>query len=642
MMACRRKTMAFLLIGLLASAGTATADDVAAQVRAAKDAFRPLDQSDVAAARAELDAAVDALEARFSKAGESAEGWKAYLKWDALREELPKPGGPGLPQLKETFVQLSAGHEGLALVPFRGLRDAIRLYLGVAIEVDDPKIQGRFAGVMDSLANSLDSFAAAPNGEEAANISTYLAWLRSARQTPDLIEAVRSATLDRNFYGNVSVGLLNAAMGRDVDDTAPVRDNILGTSIHGTGRTTGKVTVELVPTEDRATIMTVMKGTNVADTVGYNGPVVIHSDGTSDLTTQKQIFIDGEHLWTSPARADAVVHSHIRSIRARNGMRLIENIAWKRARRQKCKADAIAAQHAEQRVSERFDEEVDELIGTSNDDLQKKVRGPLLERGVYPAELQYSTDVDFLNVSMLQAGALDLGATTSPPEVVADADLRVRVHESMINNFTSGALAGMLIREERMQEAATNMLGELPKELESEEGALPWGISFQAYRPVWVAFSNSQFTISIRGRSFYEGDTRHPGMDVTVTYKIVGEGDSLKAVRQGEVQIFPPGFDPEGDKKLSAEQAAIRRILQRRLGKKFEEEIIPEDLVLPNEWSKAGKLRLVQWEARDGWLALSWKRTGEPAPAEAEAADVAEADADLRPLARIEKVAFHK
>ena len=641
MMACKR-TMTFLLVGLLVCAGTATAGDLAAQARAAKDAFRPLDQSDLAAARAELDAAADSLEARFAKAGETAEGWKAYLKWDALRKELAKPEGPGLPRLKEAYVQLSAGHEGLGLVPFRGLRDAIRLYLGVVTEVEAPKIQGRFAGVIDSLANSLDSFKAAPNGKDAADISAYLAWLQGARQAPDLVEAIRSAMLNRNFYGSVSAKLLNAAMGRDVDDTAPVRDNILGTSIHGTGRTTGKVTVELVPTEDQATIVTVMKGTNVADTIGYNGPVVIHSDGTTDLTTRKQILIDGEHVWTLPSQADAVVHSHIRSICARNGMRLIENIAWKRARRQKCQADAIAARHAEQRVSERYDEEVDELIGTSNDDLQKKVRSPLLERGVYPTELQYSTDVNFLNVSMLQAGALDLGATTTPPEVVADADLRVRVHESMINNFTSGALAGMLIHEERMQEAATNTLGELPKGLESEEGAQPWGIFFQASRPVWVAFGDGQFTISIRGRNFYEGDTRHPGMDVTVTYKIVGEGDSLKAMRQGEVQIFPPGFDPEGDKKLSAEQAAIRRILQRRLGKKFEEEIIPEDLVLPNEWSKAGKLRLVQWEAQDGWLVLSWKRTGEPAPADAEAAEVAETDAESQPTGRIEKVAFHK
>lgn len=635
MLACRRK-MAVLLIGLVLLAGNAMASDLATQARAAKDAFRALDQSDMAAARADLDAAVSALEARFSKAGDSAQGWKDYLKWDALLEELAKPDGPDLPLLEQVYARMLSGHEGLGLVPFQGLRDAILHYVGIAREVEAPKIQGRFENVVSSLATKLDSFTKTPNGKDAATISAYLGWLRNARQVPDLIEAIRSPTLNRNFYGSASAGLLNAGMGREVDETEPVRDFILGTSIRGTGRTTGNVTVELVPSEDRATIVTVMNGTNVADTIGRNGPVVVYADGTTDLTTRKQVFIDGERMWTAPAKASAVTHSHIRSIRAK--MRIIENFAWKRARRQKCQADAIAARHAEDRAEERYDEEVDKEVGESNENLQGKVRGPLLERGVYPAELQYSTDADFLNMSALQAGALDLGATTAPPEVVADADLRVRVHESMINNFTSGALAGMLIWEERMQEAATNLLGELPEGLESEEGALPWGIFFQPSRPVWVTFSDNQFTISIQGRSFYEGDTRHPGMNVTVTYKIVGEGDSLKAVRQGEVEIFPPGFDPEGDDKLDAEETAIRRILQRRLGKRFEEEIIPEDLVLPNEWAKAGKLKLVQWEAQDGWLALSWKRTGEPAPE----ADVAVEDGKLQPIARIEKIAINK
>jgi len=638
MMACRRE-IAVLTIVFSILAGNAIADDLATQARAAKEAFRALDQADVSAARAELKTAIDALEARFSKAGESAQGWKDYLSWDALQEELAKPDGPNLGQLEKTYARMMSGHEGLGLVPFRGLRDAILHYVGVVREVENPKTKDRFAKRLEALAANLDSFAKTPNGKDAATISAYLGWLRNARQVPELIEAIRSPTLNRNFYASASEGLLNAGMGRDVDETEPVRDYILGTSIRGTGHTTGEVTVELVPSEDRATIMTVLKGTNVADTVGHNGPVVVYADGMTDLALHKQVFIDGEHMWAAPAKACAKAHSHIRAICAKNGMKIIERFAWKRARKQKCKADAIASRHAEDRLEERYDEEADEQIEESNDNLQDKVREPLLERGVYPAELQYSTDDDFLKVSLLQAGDLDLGATTTPPKVDADADLRVQVHESMVNNFTSGALAGMLVWEERMQEAVTNLLGELPEGMESEEGALPWGIFFQQSRPIWVAFEDGKFTISIQGRSFYEGDTRHPGMNVTVTYKIVGEGDSLKAVRQGEVEIFPPGFDPKGDDKLDAEETAIRRILQRRLGKKFEEEIVPEDLVLPNDWAKAGKLRLVQWESRDGWLVMSWKRTGEPAP---EDEDVATDDGDLQPITKIEKIALNQ
>ena len=613
MMALGRQTTASLLFVLLALAGSVGAEDLGAMAQAAKEAYHPLDQADLTAARADLDGAFTALDARLARAGGTADGWREYLDWSQLKQELAKADGPDLAFLEKTFGRLSTGDEGLGLTCFSGLRDSIRGYVGVARGIGDENLKGRYEKVLDALAGCLEAHAKSPNGEDAAMISAYLRWLKDARQAPELCEAIRSSSLNQNFHVQVSAGLLNAAMARDVDQTDPVRDVILGTRLHGSGRTTGSVSVELLPSDDHATIVTVMKGTNVSDTTGYNGPVVVRANGTTELTTRKEILIDGERLWSLPAQADAVTHSHIRSICAKNGMRLIEKMAWKRAGRQKCQSEAIAAQHAECQARARFDDEVEALIGPANEKIQTKVRGPLMERGLYPEELQYSTGTDFLNVAMLQAGPFDLGATTEAPETVADADLRVQIHESTINNFTSAALAGMILREPRVQEAVKNLVGKLPKELESEEDALPWGIAFHGARPIWVAFGDNQFTVSIRGRSFYEGENRHPGMDVTVTYKIISEGESFKAVRQGEVQIFPPGFDPDGDQQLTAQQTAIRRILQRRLGRLFEEEIIPKGLVLPEEWSRAGTLNLVQWEAKDGWLVLSWKRADQPA-----------------------------
>ena len=640
MMACRRQMAILLLAGyLLSFAGISTASDLVVQVQEAKDAFRAFDESDMAAARAELNEAVKALDARFRRAGETAQGWRDYLKWEVLLAELAKPEGPNLSQLEQIYARMLSGHEGLGLVPFRNLRDAIVRYVGVAREIDSPKIESRYKEVLNSLANSVDLFTKAPNGQDAATISAYLGWLRNARQVPDLIEAIRKPTLNRNLYASASAGLLNAGMAREVDETEPVRDYILGTSIRGTGRTTGNVTVELVPTDDRATIMTVMKGTNVANTVGYNGPVVVHGGGTTDLTTRKQVFIDGEHMWADPAKACAVTHSHIRSICAKNGMRIIEKLAWKRARKQKCQADAIASRHAEDRAEERYDEEVDEQVEESSDNLQKDVRKPLLERGVYPAEVQFSSDVDFLNMSILQAGPLDLGATTAPPEVVGDADLRISVHESMVNNFATGLLAGMLVWEERMQEATEKIFGEVPEKIKSEEDAPPFGLLFQSVRPIAVEFEGNMFKITIRGRGYFEGDRKHAAMDITVSYRIEGEGNGLKAVRQGKAIFHPPGTDPDGDWELGGFKQMSRLAVERRLTSRFEEEIVPEDLVLPNEWARAGKLRLVQWETRNGWMALSWKRTGDPVP---NTDDVAVEDRGLRTISGIEKVVLSR
>lgn len=612
MTGCRRSMIALMAAAVVA-AQTSAADPpgLAQRVRAERDGFRPLVTADLALVRAELDRAVKAVEARFATAGESAEGWREYLRWADLRKELSLGGGPDLAKLDALFERLSRGHEGLGLVVFANLREAVRRYVSVARGIGNADVQGQYEKLIDLLAARIESYQKLPNGDDAAYISGYLKWLSDARQTPELIAAVRAASPRRNFRAVVSEGLLQAAMARDVDDVAPVTDLILGTRIFGTGHTIGKVSVELSPSEGRATILTALAGTTTTDTVGYNGPVVLYADGLTSFLVRKQILVDGERLWTTPAKASATTQSTVRSLSTRKGRRLIERMAWKRVRKQKCQADWIASRHAEQKVSLRFNQEVDSLIGPANNDLQEKVRQPLLERGLYPASLAFVTGADQLSVSLLQAGRFDLGAMTDPPDLSPGADINVQIHESMINNFTASALAGMILREERVREAATRLLGKVPEGLEPDPESEPWGIKFQSMRPIWAAFDGGQFTISIRGFTFYEGEKKHPGMDVTATYRIVGEGAAAKAVRQGELAIFPPGFDPRKGKQLSAAQTVVRRLLQRRLGNVFKEEIVPEELVLPNEWRRAGKLRMVQWTADDGWLNMAWKRTGE-------------------------------
>lgn len=612
MLGYRRWTMVLIAAALMAAeAGAAEPPSLADQVRAERDRFRPLSAADLAVVRDELNSAVAAVEARFATAGESAEGWRAYLHWAELREELGKEAGPDLAGLDKLFARLSTGDEGLGLVPFAGLRDAVRRYVSVARGIGSAEVRGQFEKLIELLAARIESYQKSPNGDDAAYISAYLKWLSDARQTPELITAVRAASPQQNFRAIVSEGLLQAAMAQDVDDVGPVTDLILGTRIYGTGHTTGKVTVELSPSEGLATILATMTGTTTTDTVGYNGPVVLYSDGLTSFVVRKQILIDAEKLWTQPAKTSATTHATVRSLCAKRGSRMIERMAWKRVRKQKCQADWIASRHAEQKLNSRFDQEVGSLIDPANEDIQNKLRRPLLERGLYPASLAYATDEDRFSVSFLQAGRFDFGAVTAPPDPAPGADIHVVVHESMINNFTASALAGMILREERVREAAIRLLGEVPEGLKPEADSESWGIKFQSLRPAWVSFDDGQFTISIRGGTFYEGEKKHPGMDVTATYRIVGEGAAVKAVRQGDLAIFPPGFDPQGDKQLSAAQTVIRRLLQRRLGNVLKDEIVPEELVLPEKWRRAGKLRLVQWTAEDGWLSLAWQRTGE-------------------------------
>jgi hypothetical protein len=93
-----------------------------------------------------------------------------------------------------------------------------------------------------------------------------------------------------------------------------------------------------------------------------------------------------------------------------------------------------------------------------------------------------------------------------------------------------------------------------------------------------------------------------------VTYKIESAAGSHRLVRDGEVQIYPPGFEPGGEAKLSVSETSLRRILQKRFGRVFKEVVEIEPLELPGDLAVAGPLPLEQLDARrDGWLAVGWR-----------------------------------
>ncbi len=583
--------------------------------QAAKGQFRALGQEDLAAVETDLKAAVNRLDERLHAETETGPGWRDYLHWDDVTRELGKPSGIDLEVLDQLYRRLIAGYEGLGLDSFLDVRRALRRYLSVARAVDNSRLPGQYEGLMDALAERLQKFDRQPNEADATAIAGALRWLDSARQASQLIDAVRQRYGQRNLYVDVSAELINAAMGQAVDDTMPVSDCILGTSVQGTGHTVGQVTVELVPSEERAVLRTRMEGTTDTDTIGYNGPVRIYSLGTTTLATGKEILLDAESLRTRPAETEAATSTKITGIgtRGRCGRQMIERIARRRVAQQKSQAEWIAARHAERQADDRIDQEVDGLIEQADLDLRTKLRRPLVQRRLFPRRLQFATSEKRLKIRVLQAGTYDLAAPGPPPQIAGQPDLAVRVHESSVNNFMAGALSGMIVREKRLQQVAVEMLGTLPEQLKSEPGAEPWGITFARSRPISVSFADHGFRLTIRGRKYARGENEYPGMYVTAAYRIENGPDGPRAVRTGPLEILPPGFI-RGKSRLSARHQVIRDLLQRRLGRVFEEVLVPQPIELPGERGRGGKLRLVHWDAAGGWLSLGFKLQ-EPPPA---------------------------
>jgi len=561
-------------------------------------------------AKTQLLAALQNLDRKLTADGRNGESWRTYLQWGKLQAQLNSDDGPDLDVLKTIYGRFAADQQGLELVWFRNAAEALWRYRFLAASVDNQELKPAYEQLLDSLAKHLEQYAAGPTAQNALQIGNAVGQLQDARQAPQVVNAVVHYFRHPNLLMQASADLITAALNDEVDYTEPITDYILGTRIRGTGHTVGQVTAELIPDDKRGVVDMTFLGVTESKNIGSNGPVQIHSNSATRIGARKRLWVDAKGFHALPASANAVSESQINSIR---GSAMAQRIASQRATQQKSRAEQIAAQHAEQRAARRIDRRAAEAMSQANDSYVGKIRKPLIDRKLFPQRFDFSTTTEALHLVGLQADYCQLGAPgPAPLQVVEHADLALRMHESAINNLAADAWAGRTVTDKRIEAVLVNLFGEVPEQLQQDdEDRQPWAITFADEQPVTLAFAGNKGVLTIRGRKYRRGDESYPGMNVTVVYQFTKAGGQFKAVRQGKLQINPPGFVSGKGEKLSSRQVVIRKLLDRRFGRIFKPEILIEDLELPDQWSKVGKLRPIELVAKDAWLAISWQRVAE-------------------------------
>ncbi len=595
------------LAGWLATRYAPSREELPQAARQAKAIFLRRTPADLYEARLALHAAVERLESRLQAAGPEAERWRSYLQTEPLKAQLAR-AEPDLQELENIHRRFAAGYDSLGLVCFADVRRALRSYVLAARLLGDATLRKQYESALDALARDLEAYAKAPapTPDQAAAIARLLQWLGDAGQAPWLVAAVQRTLSHPNVFVTVSDRLVAARLSRSVQDVSPVEDCILGTRLYGTAHTTGQVRGVLVPCEEQALVDALFEGTSATENVGYNGPATIYSSGSTALAARKRFYLNAEGVFALPAVSSAVTSTVIHQIDT-GGRALVERIAWKRALRQKTLAEAIASDHAQERFNQRMDAQADDLVARANRGFQERFRQPLDERGLFPEYFHASTTSQHATLVLMTTGSTGLGAPTAPPELPGAADLAVRSHESSINNLAAAALAGVFLDEKRFDEITTRLLG-LPERKTKPEDEENWTITFADQQPVTVRFADGGLQITIRGKRYMNEGRQYEAMDVTARYHIEKTPQGFRAVRQGDLDIYPPGFVPGTGRQLSARQIALRNALRRRFGRFFEETWQPENLVIGKDTAQPLELRLSRWEAFGGWLVMAWEQ----------------------------------
>ncbi|MEI6241612.1 MAG: hypothetical protein WCR51_14600 [Planctomycetia bacterium] len=574
------------------------------------EAFRPVSEATLSTAAAKLRAAIGPLDRLLARSPSGAD-WKKYLDWPSLETQAASGSNADPATLRRLQKLLDSGENGLEMYQFAAVRRAVTSYAEAAEAAKSPEAQAAYAQRLEKLAAAVTAGASEGTTEALDPVGPILARLADSGQAPGVVARVRNAVNRPNLYLDVDESLLGAAVNRVVDEHAPINDTVLGTRIRGTGHTTGLVLLDFVPALDRAVVDIALDATNHSDTRGSQGPVTVRTHGTTKVDARKRIMIDDERVSALPVEAHASTSTQTAGIgvNKRFGKNLIRKIASRKIAEMRPKAEAISEQKARERVRQQFDTQTAGAIAQAQSDYQAKFRRPLMDRGWYPEMLHLNTSDSRLSVVARKALGDQIAAFTSPPAVDPDAVMAARVHETLVNNVAEITLGGRTITQQFVEEQIKKNNATLPEALGNDADQAPWSITFAKRKPVELDADDARVKMTVRGTKFTSGDREFPAMDIWAAYRIEPADGKIRLVRDGDVQIYPPGFVPGGAEKLSVAETSLRRILQKRFGKVFKEVVDVEPLKMPGQLAGAGPLPMEQLVAqKDGWVAAGWRK----------------------------------
>ena len=632
-----------------------TPADLTAAIEKAQADYHPPTAADLTASKARLEKAIKALDLYLAGLGKVGTGWKTYLELDALKKQLAaapaakpavaaaepadgaaaadgaKPaedaGDTGLATLERIHDRFVADAAGLEFPPFLAAGDALENYIELA-EATAPvaddgkggKPEETYAAQLADLNKLLTDYQTRPTEEAAANIGRQLTGLWRAHLDRKLVDLIHRAYGRPNFYATIRKDFIAKGVDRPVSEKdAPLSDNILGTSINGRTTTVGQVTLELVPSPNKAVFDALLSATVSSRTVGQNGPATIYANGTTRIAGRKRVSFDAHGIHTVPATAAAVTRSQITGVSVSG---LGQGVAEQRVAEQKPQAEQVGARHAEARLRARLDKEMDANLTKANKDFADKFRNPLVRRRQFPALFELSTTPEQIELEVLEGSESQLAASSEPPlldEWEKSHPVVAVLHQSAVNNGTTNFLSGVTLKDDEVRQKIIDLNnGKLPEKLANDEDQEPWSIRFAKFRPISLEVRDGELSITVRGREYTTGvdRTRHAAMYITAVYKIEQSGDGLRLARQGDLEIAPPGFDP-ATSKLSVGQISLHKVLQRKFGKIFPPEIKPEPIELGGQWKGTGHLILDQIQAKDGWLSAAYRWVPKAADAKA-------------------------
>lgn len=417
-----------------------------------------------------------------------------------------------------------------------------------------------------------------------------------------------------NLLAEVSRDFLDAAARQEIESSDAINEYKDKTSIIGTALTKAIAGIDFVPSIDGAIVELRVNGNTDAATNAIRKAVNLSISTRVGYVARKRIRIDENGL-VSLAEAEACPHivwNNVNCIGTKFRPPvdpLVRKLTYKVFEKKRPETEGQILSDAQKKLIEQVEKNAAEKLEEANEQIELDIREPMKKRGVWPQRFRFMTSDTTLAVLALLDAPDKKPQTFSPlPEIVGSPDFSIRIEESLLNNASHALFAGKSYTGDELDREFSKLLGPLLGEVKTvDAGDKPFKITFPKEKPIETHFSNQGFKITLRGTEFASGNDEYDGMEVTGTYKLTKTQKGLVAERQGDLQVFPPGFKPGVD-KMGARELAFARLLGNKFGKALKPKFEVEGLGSDEMKKKVGELWTTQVQSDKGWLVLGWKR----------------------------------
>ncbi|MCD0460488.1 hypothetical protein [Roseiconus lacunae] len=595
--------------GLLGTGQVARAEQwylpIETSARESVDQIDPERIADVDQSREAFRSAVEELRGHLSKttSEDNAAAWMTYLAIEPVVRSIDSEANDRTisENLDKVARRATGVFPGLEIRPIDRLRSAAHQYSD-ALRYRRKDVIGNALGKqLERFSDQWADIKQSPTPDDIATLRLMLDLLERTDQHVALVDQSRQLFSSPNVVLHVDESVVQQAINRSVDQTTPVRDCILGTSIYGNATMNGSVLAELEPSVGSIRVRLALTGTVSTNNIGFNRGVRIRTTSNAFVNSTRMVKIDDNGLSFGPVMTDASLQTDVNSIEHR--LRLVRRIARKKAAEQKPLADRIAHRKLVRRVSDEFADETEQASSDPSPDLLGKLRVWLNRLDFDEPERQVGSTGEAIIASATIRKGNQLASPSTPPAIETPAEIAIQIHESVIDNTLGSYLAGRTLRKSDLDQ----LIERSGRTSAASEGASEeeFEIDFDRSRPIIFESRNGKLVLGIRGTRFSQGsrELKRP-LEIVAPYRVVSsENGTFVLDRTEEVQINFPGT-----KRLSVAQAGLRNSIKQGFAEAFPQTLLNQPLTIPSDAKVdafAGKSYRVRWiDIRDGWLTV--------------------------------------